>query len=54
MPPPLSRGAVDAAVPRIAAGGRLIYAGAGTSGRLACSTSGGYVPTSGPKDRAIG
>ncbi|MFN5189849.1 MAG: N-acetylmuramic acid 6-phosphate etherase, partial [Burkholderiales bacterium] len=26
--------AVDAAAPRICAGGRLIYAGAGTSGRL--------------------
>jgi N-acetylmuramic acid 6-phosphate etherase len=26
--------AVDAALPRIQAGGRLIYAGAGTSGRL--------------------
>ena len=31
--PALAR-AVDAAVPRLAAGGRIIYAGAGTSGRL--------------------
>ncbi len=31
---PALAAAVDAALPRIAAGGRLLYAGAGTSGRL--------------------
>ena len=46
--------AVDAAVPRIAAGGRLIYAGAGTSGRLGVLDSVELFPTfSWPKDRAI-
>lgn len=47
--------AVDAAVPRIAAGGRLIYAGAGTSGRLGVLDSVELYPTfSWPKERAIG
>src|SRR5258708_4491033 len=46
--------AVDAAVPRIAAGGRLIYAGAGTSGRLGLLDSVELFPTFGwPKARAL-
>jgi len=46
--------AVDAAAPRIAAGGRLIYAGAGTSGRLGVLDSVELFPTfSWPKDRAL-
>jgi len=44
--------AVDAAVPRIAAGGRLIYVGAGTSGRLGLLDSVELFPTfAWPKDR---
>ncbi len=47
--------AVDAAVLRIAAGGRLIYAGAGTSGRLGVLDSVELYPTfSWPRERAIG
>jgi N-acetylmuramic acid 6-phosphate etherase len=46
--------AVDAAVPRIEAGGRLVYAGAGTSGRLGLLDSVELYPTfSWPKDRAV-
>lgn len=46
--------AVEAAVPRIAAGGRLIYVGAGTSGRLGVLDSVELFPTFGwPKDRAL-
>jgi N-acetylmuramic acid 6-phosphate etherase len=46
--------AVQAAVPRIAAGGRLIYVGAGTSGRLGLLDSVELYPTfSWPKQRAI-
>lgn len=46
--------AVEAAVPRIAAGGRLIYAGAGTSGRLGILDSVELWPTfSWPQDRAL-
>jgi N-acetylmuramic acid 6-phosphate etherase len=46
--------AVEAAVPRIAAGGRLIYAGAGTSGRLGILDSVELWPTfSWPSDRAL-
>ena len=46
--------AVDAAVPRIAAGGRLIYAGAGTSGRLGVLDSVELLPTFGwPKERSL-
>jgi N-acetylmuramic acid 6-phosphate etherase len=46
--------AVDAAALRIAAGGRLIYAGAGTSGRLGVLDSVELFPTfSWPKDRAL-
>ncbi|MDI1335231.1 MAG: N-acetylmuramic acid 6-phosphate etherase [Lacunisphaera sp.] len=50
---PLAR-AVDAAVPRLAQGGRLIYAGAGTSGRLGILDSVELFPTFGwPKDRSL-
>jgi N-acetylmuramic acid 6-phosphate etherase len=46
--------AVDAAVPRIAAGGRLIYVGAGTSGRLGVLDSVELFPTfTWPKERAV-
>jgi N-acetylmuramic acid 6-phosphate etherase len=51
--PALAR-AVDAAVPRLQAGGRLIYAGAGTSGRLGVLDSVELHPTfSWPNDRAL-
>jgi N-acetylmuramic acid 6-phosphate etherase len=47
--------AVDAALPRMLAGGRLIYAGAGTSGRLGVLDSVELYPTfSWPHARAIG
>jgi N-acetylmuramic acid 6-phosphate etherase len=47
--------AVQAALPRIARGGRLIYAGAGTSGRLGVLDSVELSPTfSWPAARAIG
>ena len=47
--------AVDAALPRMLAGGRLIYAGAGTSGRLGVLDSVELYPTfSWPHERAIG
>jgi len=50
--PDLAR-AVDAALPRIAAGGRLIYIGAGTSGRLGVLDCVELNPTfSWPRDRA--
>ena len=42
--PDLAR-AVDAALPRIQAGGRLLYAGAGTSGRLGVLDSVELYPT---------
>jgi N-acetylmuramic acid 6-phosphate etherase len=46
--------AVDAAVPRIRAGGRLLYAGAGTSGRLGVLDSVELHPTfSWPRERAV-
>lgn len=46
--------AVTAAVPRIEAGGRLIYVGAGTSGRLGLLDSVELYPTfSWPKDRCV-
>ena len=46
--------AVRAAVPRLAAGGRLIYVGAGTSGRLGLQDSVELYPTfSWPPERAI-
>jgi N-acetylmuramic acid 6-phosphate etherase len=45
--------AVDAAVPRLAAGGRLVYVGAGTSGRLGVLDSVELLPTfSWPRERA--
>ena len=45
--------AVDAAVPRLRAGGRLLYAGAGTSGRLGVLDSVELHPTfSWPRERA--
>jgi N-acetylmuramic acid 6-phosphate etherase len=47
--------AVAAALPRIAAGGRLIYVGAGTSGRLGVLDSVELHPTfSWPRERALG
>jgi len=46
--------AVDAAAPRIAAGGRLLYVGAGTSGRLGVLDSVELFPTfSWPRERAV-
>ena len=46
--------AVDAAVPRLEAGGRLIYVGAGTSGRLGLLDSVELYPTfSWPPERAV-
>ena len=52
--PALAR-AVDEAAPRLAAGGRLIYTGAGTSGRLGVLDSVELLPTfSWPTERAIG
>jgi N-acetylmuramic acid 6-phosphate etherase len=51
--PALAR-AVDAAVPRLRAGGRLLYAGAGTSGRLGVLDSVELHPTfSWPRERAL-
>jgi N-acetylmuramic acid 6-phosphate etherase len=50
---PAIAAAVDAAAPRIRAGGRLIYAGAGTSGRLGVLDSVELTPTfSWPAERA--
>ncbi|HEY4203206.1 MAG TPA: N-acetylmuramic acid 6-phosphate etherase [Devosiaceae bacterium] len=46
--------AIDAATARLAAGGRLIYAGAGTSGRIAAQDAAELPPTfSWPYERAI-
>jgi N-acetylmuramic acid 6-phosphate etherase len=46
--------AVDAAVPRLAAGGRLVYVGAGTSGRLGLLDAVELWPTfSWPPERAV-
>lgn len=51
---PTLAAAVEAAVPRIAAGGRLLYAGAGTSGRLGVLDSVELTPTfSWPGERAV-
>ena len=51
---PLLAQAVDAAVPRLRAGGRLIYIGAGTSGRLGVLDSVELLPTfSWPPERAL-
>jgi len=47
--------AVDAALPRLRAGGRLVYVGAGTSGRLGVLDSVELFPTfSWPRERALG
>lgn len=47
--------AVDAAVPRMLQGGRLVYVGAGTSGRLGVLDSVELYPTfSWPRERAVG
>ena len=47
--------AVEAAVPRMLQGGRLIYSGAGTSGRLGVLDSVELYPTfSWPRERAVG
>jgi len=47
--------AVEAALPRLRAGGRLVYAGAGTSGRLGVLDSVELNPTfSWPRERAVG
>lgn len=46
--------AIDAALPRLVAGGRLIYVGAGTSGRLALQDAVELNPTfSWPHERAV-
>ena len=51
---PALAAAVDAAVPRLRAGGRLIYVGAGTSGRLGLLDSVELHPTfSWPRERAL-
>ncbi len=51
---PALAAAVEAALPRIEAGGRLLYAGAGTSGRLGVLDSVELVPTfSWPGERAV-
>ncbi|SMB79830.1 N-acetylmuramic acid 6-phosphate etherase [Deinococcus hopiensis] len=47
--------AVDAALPRLARGGRLVYVGAGTSGRLGVLDATELTPTfSWPPERAVG
>ena len=47
--------AVEAALPRIKGGGRLVYVGAGTSGRLAVLDGAELNPTfSWPKERTVG
>ncbi len=51
---PALQQAVEAALPRIQSGGRLIYAGAGTSGRLGVLDSVELGPTfSWPRERAL-
>jgi N-acetylmuramic acid 6-phosphate etherase len=51
---PAISSAVDLAVPRLVRGGRLIYAGAGTSGRLAFLDAAELTPTfSWPANRAL-
>ncbi len=51
---PAIAAAVDAALPRMVAGGRLLYAGAGTSGRLGVLDSVELTPTfSWPGERAV-
>src|SRR3954466_9964376 len=54
MAAPEIAAAVDAAVPRIEAEGRLVYVGAGTSGRLGLLDSVELAPTfSWPRSRAV-
>ncbi|HAT31934.1 MAG TPA: N-acetylmuramic acid 6-phosphate etherase [Janthinobacterium sp.] len=51
---PAIAAAVGAALPRLAAGGRLIYVGAGSSGRLGALDSAELYPTfSWPRERAL-
>lgn len=51
---PALEAAVSAAVPRLEAGGRLIYAGAGTSGRLGTQDGAELTPTfSWPRERTV-
>lgn len=51
---PALEAALDAALPRIRDGGRLVYAGAGTSGRLALLDAVELHPTFGwPRERAV-
>jgi N-acetylmuramic acid 6-phosphate etherase len=51
---PQLEAAVEAALPRLRAGGRLLYAGAGTSGRLGVLDSVELPPTfSWPRERAV-
>jgi N-acetylmuramic acid 6-phosphate etherase len=51
---PAITAAIDAAVPRLAEGGRLIYVGAGTSGRIGTQDAAELPPTfSWPYERAI-
>ncbi|GHF36137.1 N-acetylmuramic acid 6-phosphate etherase [Deinococcus metalli] len=51
---PALTGAVGAALPRLRAGGRLVYAGAGTSGRLGVLDATELTPTfSWPPERAV-
>ncbi|MBL8518748.1 MAG: N-acetylmuramic acid 6-phosphate etherase [Betaproteobacteria bacterium] len=51
---PMIARAVEAALPRIQAGGRLLYVGAGTSGRLGLLDSVELYPTfSWPRERAV-
>lgn len=51
--PALAR-AIDAAVPRLARGGRLVYCGAGTSGRIAAQDAVELAPTfDWPEDRIV-
>lgn len=51
---PAIAAAVEAIVPRLGAGGRLLYAGAGTSGRLALLDAAELPPTfSWPPERAV-
>jgi N-acetylmuramic acid 6-phosphate etherase len=46
---PAVAAAIDAAVPRLAAGGRLVYVGAGTAGRLGVLDASEAVPTFGTR-----
>lgn len=51
---PAIAAAVDDAVPRLRRGGRLVYAGAGTSGRLGAQDGAELVPTfNWPRDRLV-